>query len=762
MSQKTGLIAIFTKDHSNTLLQSVITKIKTLAFSETIIVDNASGLDFAPARKLPPASMSPSTTITIISPFVNRPNQPVYQSCALNMALTKLTKNLDRILIVDPTEMLEHEVEPYLGLLQGNISLVLSVHPGTNTLSQNSLLFRAEVLHKCLGYFDEAEDKTQMEWLTRYFYLFEGQSYENVLPSESTYQTIAFHHLREDVNTLVDQQQVRQDYFRLQYYQEQYRKYHSLHPTKYFSPHTRTNLYQWNQTTTELYRRSIVAGGEISNTCALSVKTGKYTGRVPHAKRLVLDEITADINWDGLNSPITPKLFAFYLDLAQQAIRQDNNYFIVDAYAGWHYSTRVSVRIYTYKAEHALFSKNMLIPCRKPLQNPNLTIYDLGNTTLQDWPSPPEQIEDKTLTDALVALDLANAKIVIAGTQYAGEIKKAVFSYMMYRMPLLDYLPLHSSANVNLAGQDPTLFFGLSGTGKTTLSAEENRVLIGDDEHVWHPGGIFNIEGGCYAKCINLEEEKEPDIFRAIRMGAVLENVAHDHQGTPDYHNVRVTENSRVSYPLSHLNSLIPARTNNHPKTIIFLTCDVTGVIPPLSLLTEKQAITCFLLGYTSKVPGTEVAVKEPEITFSACFGEPFLVWKPERYGELLLHYLKRYPAKVWLLNTGWMGGPATEKRGENGLPRRVPIIDSRRMVKYAQEMADQVVETTMYSDFGWEIPTQIPGLSRDGLLRPEEVWSDRMSCQIATQKLYSRFKDAFLGNYGKVTFSKYWFGKGT
>lgn len=522
------------------------------------------------------------------------------------------------------------------------------------------------------------------------------------------------------------------------------------------------NISKWNVPLTQLYQDAIRMGANITNTGAISVKTGKYTGRLPRAKRIVKDLSTQLINWDGLNIPITPELFKFYQTDCQRHISNNTKIYTVDAYAGWSTQYRVGVRVYTYQPEHALFSKNMLIPCEEPLDNPDLTIYDLGDMELSDLTKPPIDIIDPTLTDALVGLDLSNGIIIIIGTKYAGEIKKSVFSFMMYRMPTFNFLPLHSSANVDLNGKNATLFFGLSGTGKTTLSADTGRILIGDDEHVWHPDGIFNIEGGCYAKCINLDPVKEPDIYKAIRFGTVVENVHHNLSGEADYNNVSITENSRASYPLQHLNSVIPASTNQHPNSIIFLTCDVTGVIPPLSLLTPKQIMTCFLLGYTSKVPGTEVSVREPEIAFSACFGEPFLVWKPERYGELLLQYLELYPAPVWLLNTGWMGGTATQPKLDNGLPRRIPIKESRTMVRYIQTTSYDTIKTESYSQFGWQIPKQVPGLADPNILKPVDIWEDTKLCDRETEFLYQKFRETFRTKYGKNIFDKYWFGNDT
>lgn len=479
---------------------------------------------------------------------------------------------------------------------------------------------------------------------------------------------------------------------------------------------------------------------ELSSTGALVAYSGEKTGRSPKDKRIVLNEETKGIWWSQVNMPIREELYQHYLDCAEKHL-MSRQHFIVDAYAGWDPEYRVPVRIYCAHPYHALFMQNMLVlPTKSESDDfkfePQFTIYNVGHLPLSKVKLGKLK-PDPSLQDTLIALHLKedNNSMVIYGTEYAGEMKKGILTYMMYSMPLLNHLPLHSSANVN--GDNPkdvTFFFGLSGTGKTTISADPKRYLIGDDEHVWTSTGIFNVEGGCYAKCIGLKEEKEPDIFRAIRYGAVLENVVMDEKRVVDYDNVSLTQNTRVSYPLSHIDQVkIPAITG-HPKQIIFLTCDATGLLPPLSKLTPEQAIFFFVSGYTSKIAGTEVGVTSPRPTFSSCFGEPFLVWSPLRYGELLKEKIQKHQCPVYLLNTGWI-------EGGYGVGKRIPL-------KYSRAMVDAIHFSTLtdfetFPVFGFQIPTYCPNVP-SSILNPITQAKNEDAYLADLENLYRKFEENY------------------
>ena len=475
---------------------------------------------------------------------------------------------------------------------------------------------------------------------------------------------------------------------------------------------------------------------ELSSTGALVTYSGEKTGRSPKDKRIVYNEQSKDIWWSHINMPIQKDLYEHYLNHAQKYL-VTHRHFVVDAYAGWDPKHRVAVRVYCVHPYHALFMKNMLVSIDEDNRDnfkPQFTIYNVGHLALSSIPLGKLKA-DNTLEDTLVALDLKDNTMVIYGTKYAGEMKKGILTYMMYRMPLDNYLTLHSSANVNNNGkEDVTFFLGLSGTGKTTLSADPSRYLIGDDEHVWTDNGIFNIEGGCYAKCIGLKEEKEPDIFHAIRYGAVLENVIMDEKRVVDYEDVSITENTRASYPLSHIDKVKIPAIAGHPKQIIFLTCDASGLLPPIAKLSPEQAVFFFVSGYTSKIAGTEMGIKEPQPTFSACFGEPFLVWSPLRYGKLLEEKLKEYGCPVYLLNTGWIEG------GYN-VGRRIPLRYSRAMIDAIH--ASALDEYEMFPVFNFQIPLHCPNVPSE-ILNPLRASVDKESYLEQLQDLYHKFQENY------------------
>jgi len=407
--------------------------------------------------------------------------------------------------------------------------------------------------------------------------------------------------------------------------------------------------------------------------------------------------------------------------------------YIVDGYAGWDPKYSIKVRVVCERAYHALFMQNMLIrPTRKQLAEfgePDYIIYNAGSF-------PANRYTKGMTSSTSVALHFGRKEMVILGTQYAGEMKKGVLTIMMYLMPKMGALPLHSSANEGESG-DVTLFFGLSGTGKTTLSADPKRKLIGDDEHVWTDSGVFNVEGGCYAKCVDLSEEKEPEIFSAIRFGSVLENVVFDeHTREVDYKNISLTENTRCAYPLEFIpNAKIPA-VGGHPKNVILLTCDAFGVLPPVSKLTPDQVRYHFISGYTSKTPGTEVGVTEPTVTFSSCYAQPFIVWHPTKYAEMLADRLEKYNATAWLVNTGWTGGPYG--------------IGSRCSLKYTRAIIDAIhsgelkdIPTTKMPVFGLDVPVKCPGVP-ESILMPRNTWPNPTNYDAQLAKLAHMFTENF------------------
>ncbi len=467
-----------------------------------------------------------------------------------------------------------------------------------------------------------------------------------------------------------------------------------------------------NPSVSYIYQQALVNDKlEASDSQALLAYSGKYTGRCPESKRIVKDDLTEKIWWGDVNKPITPELFYKYISYAKNTLLkpQEKPIYRIVGYAGWDKPYQQVVTVYCEEAYQALFMKNMLVEINIDDENifklPNFTIYNLGQQKLNEV-EVSEDIKDKTLDDTLVALNLTSKEMVIYGTRYAGEMKKGLLTWMMFCSQLEGALCLHSSANKQEDDEDVSLFFGMSGTGKTTLSADPNRVLIGDDEHVWTNTGIFNVEGGCYAKCINLSKKNEPEIYDAIRYGSVLENVVVDKDGVVDFKDDSITQNTRCSYPLLYIPNAVCKNigVGKHPERIIFLTCDVLGVLPAISRLTNEEAITFFLSGYTSKMTGTEEGVTEPTLTFSACFGEPFLIWHPVQYANLLKEKIERHNTPVWLINTGW----ALNHRNNDF--SRIPLRHTRRMIdfihKYDADEIDFTNHTKEYlNKFDFYIP---------------------------------------------------------
>jgi phosphoenolpyruvate carboxykinase (ATP) len=475
-------------------------------------------------------------------------------------------------------------------------------------------------------------------------------------------------------------------------------------------------------------------GSAISSTGALVVSSGEKTGRSPKDKRIVdHPESNKNIWWGDVNIKIDPEVFKINRERAIDYLNTCSQLFVMDGYAGWDPEHRLKVRVICSRAYHALFMNNMLIrPSQTQLLDfgePDFVIYNAGKFPANRY---TRNMTSKTSID----LSFEDKELVILGTQYAGEMKKGVFSVMNYLMPKQNILSMHCSATQGKNG-DTTLYFGLSGTGKTTLSADPHRNLIGDDEHCWSDNGIFNIEGGCYAKCINLSPEKEPEIYNAIRFGTVLENVAYDESTRKvDYDNASLTENTRASYPIEYIPNIQMPCLGGHPKNIIFLTCDAFGVLPPVSRLTPAQAMYHFISGYTAKVAGTEMGVTEPQATFSACFGAAFMVWHPSKYAELLAKRIRENNTKVWLVNTGWTGG-------SYGVGQRFPLKYTRAIVDAINNNQLGDLPTVEDKLFGFHVPTSCPGVPEQMMI-PKNAWKDGASYDKTASHLAELFKKNF------------------
>ncbi|CAI4046831.1 hypothetical protein SUVZ_11G3070 [Saccharomyces uvarum] len=456
----------------------------------------------------------------------------------------------------------------------------------------------------------------------------------------------------------------------------------------------------------------------ISSSGALIAYSGVKTGRSPKDKRIVEEPTSKDeIWWGPVNKPCSERTWSINRERAADYLRTRDHIYIVDAFAGWDPKYRIKVRVVCARAYHALFMTNMLIrPTEEELAHfgePDFTVWNAGqfpaNLHTQDMSSK-----------STIEINFKAMEMIILGTEYAGEMKKGIFTVMFYLMPVHhNILTLHSSANQGIKNGDVTLFFGLSGTGKTTLSADPHRLLIGDDEHCWSDNGVFNIEGGCYAKCINLSAEKEPEIFDAIRFGAVLENVKYDEKShVVDYDDSSITENTRCAYPIDYIPSAkIPCLADSHPKNIILLTCDASGVLPPVSKLTPEQVMYHFISGYTSKMAGTEQGVTEPEPTFSSCFGQPFLALHPIRYATMLATKMSQHRANAYLINTGWTGSSYVSGGSRCALKYTRAILDSIHDGSLAKASYESL------PIFNLQVPTKVSGVPTE-LLNPAKNWS--------------------------------------
>ena len=484
-----------------------------------------------------------------------------------------------------------------------------------------------------------------------------------------------------------------------------------------------------------LYEQAILRGeGRLAANGALMAFSGEKTGRSPKDKRIVKESPSADdIWWGSVNIPLSDKSFLINRQRAIDYLNTRDQLYVVDGFAGWDERYRVKVRILCLNAYHALFMHNMLIrPTADQLANfgkPDYVILNAGQ-----FPANP--LTNEMSSNTSVDLSFSRREFVILGTQYAGEMKKGVFTIMNYLMPKQGVLSMHCSANEGEGG-DVSIFFGLSGTGKTTLSADPRRKLIGDDEHCWTDHGVFNIEGGCYAKAINLSRESEPEIWEAIRYGSVLENVIYDPASrVVDYTSTTITENTRCSYPVEFIpNAQIPC-VGGHPKNVVLLTCDAFGTLPPVSKLTPEQAMYHFISGYTAKVAGTEMGVKDPEATFSACFGAAFMVWHPAKYAELLAERIRASGANAWLVNTGWTGGP-------HGVGKRMSLRHTRAIIDAIHDGSLDKVATVTDPIFGLHVPKECPGVPAEVLV-PRNTWADKAAYEKTAKKLAALFHENF------------------
>jgi phosphoenolpyruvate carboxykinase (ATP) len=494
-----------------------------------------------------------------------------------------------------------------------------------------------------------------------------------------------------------------------------------------------------NPSVAALYEDALVyeTGSAITSSGALTAYSGKKTGRSPLDKRIVKEPSSEnEIWWGPVNKPMSPEVWKINRERAIDYLNTRNRIYVIDGFAGWDKKYQIKVRVVCARAYHALFMRNMLIrPDPKDLEHfqPDYTIYNAGSF-------PANRYTEGMTSPTSVSINFADKEMVILGTEYAGEMKKGVFTVLFYEMPVKhNVLTLHSSANEGKDG-DVTVFFGLSGTGKTTLSADQNRQLIGDDEHCWTETGVFNIEGGCYAKCVGLSAEKEPDIFGAVKFGSVLENVVFNPETRlVDYDDVTLTENTRCAYPIEYINNAkIPCISTNHPSNIILLTCDARGVLPPISKLDSAQTMFHFISGYTSKMAGTEEGVTEPEATFSSCFAQPFLALHPMRYAKMLAERIEEHKASAWLLNTGWVGaGAATGGK-------RCPLKYTRAILDAIHSGELQKVEYENYEVFNLSVPKSCPNVPSE-LLNPRHAWTaGNDSFKAEVNKLGNLFNENF------------------
>lgn len=471
--------------------------------------------------------------------------------------------------------------------------------------------------------------------------------------------------------------------------------------------------------------------GQVSELGAVNVMTGIYTGRSPKDKFIVMDETSKDTVWwtspeyKNDNHPASPETWDAVKKIALDEL-SNKRLFVVDAFCGANHDTRMAIRFIMEVAWQAHFVKNMFIqPTEEELANfePDFVVYNASKAKVENYK------ELGLNSETAVIFNLTSHEQVIANTWYGGEMKKGMFSMMNYFLPLKGIASMHCSANTDLEGKNTAIFFGLSGTGKTTLSTDPKRLLIGDDEHGWDDNGVFNFEGGCYAKVINLDKDSEPDIYNAIKRNALLENVTLDENGKIDFNDKSVTENTRVSYPITHIQNIVrPVSSAPAAKDVIFLSADAFGVLPPVSILTPEQTQYYFLSGFTAKLAGTERGITEPTPTFSACFGQAFLELHPTKYAEELVKRMQMSGAKAYLVNTGW-----------NGTGKRISIKDTRGIIDAILSGAINEAPTKTIPHFGFEVPTALPGVD-SAILDPRDTYADAAQWEEKAKDLAQRF----------------------
>ena len=497
----------------------------------------------------------------------------------------------------------------------------------------------------------------------------------------------------------------------------------------------------YNPSYEELYAEETKEGlegyevGKETELGAVNVMTGIYTGRSPKDKYIVMDENSKDTVWwtteeyKNDNHPMTKDVWNTLKDIARKEL-SNKKLFVVDAFCGANADTRMAVRFIVEVAWQAHFVKNMFIqPTEEELANfePDFVVYNASKAKVENYK------ELGLNSETAVAFNITSREQIILNTWYGGEMKKGMFSMMNYYLPLRGIASMHCSANTDMNGENTAIFFGLSGTGKTTLSTDPKRLLIGDDEHGWDDNGVFNFEGGCYAKVINLDKDSEPDIYNAIRRNALLENVTVDAEGKIDFTDGSVTENTRVSYPINHINNIVrPISAAPAAKNVIFLSADAFGVLPPVSVLTPEQTKYYFLSGFTAKLAGTERGITEPTPTFSACFGQAFLELHPTKYAEELVKKMEVSGAKAYLVNTGW-----------NGTGKRISIKDTRGIIDAILDGSIEKADTKVIPFFNIEVPTELPGVDTN-ILDPRNTYADASEWETKAKDLASRFNKNF------------------
>ncbi|WP_368488174.1 phosphoenolpyruvate carboxykinase (ATP) [Clostridium sp. BJN0013] len=498
------------------------------------------------------------------------------------------------------------------------------------------------------------------------------------------------------------------------------------------------NVYK-NLPPAKLVELAIKRGeGCLSNKGALIINTGKYTGRSPKDRFIVnQDSIKDKINWGSVNLSIEEKIFDRMYDKVLNYLK-GKDIFVFDGFVGALKEYTLPIRVICEKACEALFANQLF---RRPtVEDLQSFIPGFNVIAVPDFKSQGKA--DGLNSEAFILINFDKKIILIGGTQYLGEIKKSLFSVMNFLLPERGVLPMHCSANIGKDGKT-SLFFGLSGTGKTTLSADSERKLIGDDEHGWCDKGVFNFEGGCYAKTIRLDKEKEHEIYNAIRFGTVLENVVTDEYGVPDYNDGRYTENTRGAYPIDYIDNIEKSGVGGNPETIIFLTADAFGVMPPISKLSKEAAMYHFMSGYTSKVSGTERGIVDPEATFSSCFGEPFMLMNPAVYAKLLGEKIDKHNTEVYLVNTGWLSGGY-------GKGDRINLPYTRAMIREALNGKFKNIEFVEHPIFKVMMPKECPGVPKE-MLDPKNTWTDKEAYDAAAKKLAKKFNENFK-KFGSVS----------